>query len=114
MIPALWISKTGLDAQQTNISVASNNLANASTNGFRAELQAFRSVPVVGDGASTRVFSLETTTRAPCATKASAIPSPMPRVEPVTIATLPSSENMNRSRAQAVRPPRVSANQSAI
>lgn len=35
MIPALWISKTGLDAQQTNISVASNNLANASTVGFK-------------------------------------------------------------------------------
>src|SRR5574344_1004965 len=35
MIPALWISKTGLDAQQTNISVASNNLANASTGGFK-------------------------------------------------------------------------------
>ncbi len=35
MVPALWISKTGLDAQQTNISVASNNLANASTVGFK-------------------------------------------------------------------------------
>ena len=35
MIPALWISKTGLDAQQTNISVTSNNLANASTIGFK-------------------------------------------------------------------------------
>ena len=35
MIPALWISKTGLDAQQTNISVTSNNLANASTVGFK-------------------------------------------------------------------------------
>ena len=34
MNPALWISKTGLDAQQTNISVTSNNLANASTVGF--------------------------------------------------------------------------------
>ncbi len=31
MNPALWISKTGLDAQQTDISVISNNLANAST-----------------------------------------------------------------------------------
>ena len=38
MIPALWISKTGLDAQQTNISVASNNLANASTVGFKKGL----------------------------------------------------------------------------
>ena len=35
MIPALWISKTGLDAQQTNISVVSNNLANASTVGYK-------------------------------------------------------------------------------
>ena len=35
MLPALWISKTGLDSQQTNISVTSNNLANASTVGFK-------------------------------------------------------------------------------
>jgi len=35
MHPALWISKTGLDAQQTDISVISNNLANASTVGFK-------------------------------------------------------------------------------
>jgi len=39
-----------------------NNLANVSTTGFRAELQAFRAVPVQGSGASTRVFTLETTT----------------------------------------------------
>lgn len=31
MHPALWISKTGLDAQQTDIAVISNNVANAST-----------------------------------------------------------------------------------
>ncbi|MCR5084990.1 MAG: flagellar basal-body rod protein FlgG [Succinivibrionaceae bacterium] len=35
MIPALWISKTGLDAQQTSISVTSNNLANAATVGYK-------------------------------------------------------------------------------
>ncbi|EKE82056.1 flagellar basal-body rod protein FlgG [Idiomarina xiamenensis] len=35
MNPALWISKTGLDAQQRDISVISNNLANASTIGFK-------------------------------------------------------------------------------
>ena len=35
MIPALWICKTGLDSQQTNISVTSNNLANASTVGYK-------------------------------------------------------------------------------
>jgi flagellar basal-body rod protein FlgF len=41
--------------------VVSHNLANASTVGFRAELAAFRSLPVVGEGASTRVFALEST-----------------------------------------------------
>src|SRR5512135_17905 len=35
MIRSLWIAKTGLDAQQTNIDVISNNLANVSTNGFK-------------------------------------------------------------------------------
>ncbi len=35
MNPALWISKTGVEAQQTDISVISNNLANASTIGFK-------------------------------------------------------------------------------
>lgn len=35
MQPALWVSKTGLDAQQTNIATISNNLANASTIGFK-------------------------------------------------------------------------------
>jgi flagellar basal-body rod protein FlgG len=35
MLRSLWIAKTGLDAQQTNIDVISNNLANVSTNGFK-------------------------------------------------------------------------------
>ena len=35
MHPALWISKTGLDAQQTELQVTSNNLANASTIGYK-------------------------------------------------------------------------------
>jgi flagellar basal-body rod protein FlgF len=41
--------------------VVSHNLANVSTNGFRAELAAFRAVPVRGDGASSRVYALEST-----------------------------------------------------
>ena len=32
---ALWIAKTGLDAQQTRMSVISNNLANVNTTGFK-------------------------------------------------------------------------------
>ena len=35
MIRALWIARTGLDAQQTHLDVISNNLANVSTNGFK-------------------------------------------------------------------------------
>ncbi|XBS68375.1 flagellar basal-body rod protein FlgG [Acerihabitans sp. KWT182] len=41
MIRSLWISKTGLDAQQTNMDVISNNLANVSTNGFKAQRAVF-------------------------------------------------------------------------
>ncbi len=35
MIRSLWIAKTGLDAQQTQLDVIANNLANVSTNGFK-------------------------------------------------------------------------------
>lgn len=41
MYPALWIAKTGLDAQQTRMSVISNNLANVSTTGFKRDRAAF-------------------------------------------------------------------------
>jgi flagellar basal-body rod protein FlgG len=36
MEPALWAAKTGLDAQQTAMTVSANNLANVSTTGFKA------------------------------------------------------------------------------
>jgi flagellar basal-body rod protein FlgG len=35
MNSALWAAKTGLDAQQTRMTVVANNLANVSTNGFK-------------------------------------------------------------------------------
>jgi len=35
MIRSLWISKTGLEAQQLQLDVITNNLANVSTNGFK-------------------------------------------------------------------------------
>ncbi|WP_439136243.1 flagellar basal-body rod protein FlgG [Pseudomaricurvus sp.] len=41
MIPALYISKTGLSAQDTQLSTISNNLANASTVGFKRERAVF-------------------------------------------------------------------------
>ncbi len=39
--PALWIAKTGLDAQQTRMSVISNNLANVNTTGFKRDRAVF-------------------------------------------------------------------------
>jgi flagellar basal-body rod protein FlgG len=35
MNPALWAAKTGLDAQQTRMTVTSNNLANVNTSGYK-------------------------------------------------------------------------------
>ncbi len=41
MTSALWNSKTGLDAQQTRMTVISNNLANANTTGFKRDRAVF-------------------------------------------------------------------------
>lgn len=41
MNPALWVAKTGLDAQQLRLQVVSNNLANASTTGFKKDRAVF-------------------------------------------------------------------------
>ena len=41
MIPALRVSMTGLDAQQTKMTVISNNLANVSTTGFKRDRAVF-------------------------------------------------------------------------
>jgi flagellar basal-body rod protein FlgG len=41
MIRSLWISKTGLEAQQTQMDVISNNLANVSTTGFKKSRAVF-------------------------------------------------------------------------
>ncbi|NOZ53412.1 MAG: flagellar basal-body rod protein FlgG [Gammaproteobacteria bacterium] len=37
MSSALWVAKTGLDAQQTRLSVISNNLANVNTMGYKRD-----------------------------------------------------------------------------
>ena len=41
MNQALWVAKTGLDAQATRLTVISNNLANVSTTGFKQSRAAF-------------------------------------------------------------------------
>ncbi|HAJ14101.1 MAG TPA: flagellar basal-body rod protein FlgF [Comamonadaceae bacterium] len=57
----IYTSMTGANAAAQRQAVLANNLANASTQGFRAEMSTFRSVPLQGDGSKTRVFALEAT-----------------------------------------------------
>ena len=37
MSQALWVAKTGLDAQHTRMAIISNNLANVNTTGFKRD-----------------------------------------------------------------------------
>ena len=57
----IYLSMAGAKATMQRQDTLAHNLANVSTPGFRAELAAFRAVPVEGGGASTRVYALETT-----------------------------------------------------
>ncbi|WP_455556907.1 flagellar basal-body rod protein FlgF [Comamonas sp.] len=57
----IYTSMTGANAAAQRQAVLSNNLANVSTTGFRAELSTFRSVPLQGQGSTTRVFGLDAT-----------------------------------------------------
>ena len=57
----IYTSMTGANAAAHRQAVLSNNLANISTHGFRAEMSTFRSVPIQGEGSTTRVFALEAT-----------------------------------------------------
>jgi flagellar basal-body rod protein FlgF len=57
----IYLSMSGAKATLQRQDILAHNLANVSTAGFRAELAAFRAVPVLGDGASTRVYALEST-----------------------------------------------------
>ena len=57
----IYLSMAGAKATMQRQDALAHNLANASTPGFRAEMTAFRAVPVLGDGASTRVYALEST-----------------------------------------------------
>ncbi len=57
----IYTAMSGANAAIQRQSVLATNLANVSTPGFRSELSTYRSVPLKGEGASTRVFALETT-----------------------------------------------------
>ena len=57
----IYTAMSGAKSTLSRQDALANNLANASTTGFRADLSAFRAVPVRGDGAPTRVHSIEAT-----------------------------------------------------
>ena len=59
----IYIAMTGAREVTRQQAAVSNNLANVSTHGFKQELNVFRALPVVGEGAKTRAFVLETTPR---------------------------------------------------
>lgn len=57
----LYVAMSGAkQAMEQHASVA-NNMANVSTTGFRAQINAFQAVPVVGEEAATRAFVVSTT-----------------------------------------------------
>ena len=59
----IYLSMTGAKALMERQDALSHNLANASTDGFRADLMTARAVPIRSEGtATTRVFNVETST----------------------------------------------------
>ena len=58
----LYVAMNGAKAMFERQAQVAHNLANAVTTGYRAETTAFRALPVVGPGAPTRTFVVESTT----------------------------------------------------
>lgn len=57
----IYTAMTGAKHVMEQQSTTANNLANATTTGFRAQIDAFRAVPVVGPGLPTRSFVVDST-----------------------------------------------------
>lgn len=60
----IYTAGTGAKQLMLRQDIVAHNLAHASTPGFRAETNAFRAVPVEGEGQPTRVFAVQSTTGA--------------------------------------------------
>ena len=60
----IYIAMTGAKHSLGQQATVSNNLANLTTTGFRAEMNSFRALPVFGEGAPTRAFVVDSTTGA--------------------------------------------------
>lgn len=57
----IYVATSGAKQTMGQQATVAHNLANLTTNGFRGELSVFRAVPLVGAGANTRTFVLDTT-----------------------------------------------------
>ena len=57
----IYTAMTGASHVLQQQAAVSENLANASTTGFRAQLDTFRAVPLVGEGLLTRTFVVDST-----------------------------------------------------
>ena len=55
----IYTAMTGARHVMEQQATVSNNLANATTNGFRAQLDSFRAVPVRSDGLPTRALVVD-------------------------------------------------------
>jgi flagellar basal-body rod protein FlgF len=60
----IYVAMTGAKHLLDQQAVVAHNLANASTNGYRAAASAFRAVPVEGEGLPTRAFVVNSTSGA--------------------------------------------------
>ena len=57
----IYVAMSGAKQMLGQQSTVANNLANASTTGYRAQLTAFRAAEVFGDGMATRAFVVDST-----------------------------------------------------
>ncbi len=60
----IYTAMTGAKHILSQQATVAHNLANIGTSGFRAQIDAFRAVPVVGGGLATRAFVVDTTVAA--------------------------------------------------
>src|SRR5262245_12075722 len=57
----IYVAMNGAKATLERQAATANNMANVTTVGYKGQVNAFRALPVVGEGAKTRVFTVETT-----------------------------------------------------
>ena len=60
----IYIAMTGAKHTLWQQASTAHNLANVTTTGYRGEINAFRALPVFGEGAKTRAFVVDSTTGA--------------------------------------------------